>query len=80
VGRLAEHHGEADDHGAPHQPEEAAVIVGFAVMLADAADMRGEPWWKSSRLIPVGQEMADVLRGYVETGRRVVEDATEAST
>jgi membrane protein required for colicin V production len=57
-----------------------AVIVGFAVMLADAADMRGEPWWKSSRLIPVGQEMADVLRGYVETGRRVVEDATEAST
>ncbi|MCE3286367.1 MAG: hypothetical protein K0R70_2623 [Steroidobacteraceae bacterium] len=57
-----------------------AVIVGFAVMLADAAQLRGEPWWKSSKLIPVGEEMATILRGYVETGRRVVEDVTEAST
>ena len=52
-----------------------AVIVGFAVMLADAAQLRGEDWWKSSRLIPVGEEMASILRGYVETGRRVIEDA-----
>jgi membrane protein required for colicin V production len=57
-----------------------AVIVGFAVMLADAAYMRTEPWWKSSKLIPIGEEMASILRGYVDTGRRVVEDATEAST
>jgi membrane protein required for colicin V production len=57
-----------------------AVIVGFAVMLGDAAQLRGEEWWKSSKLIPVGEEMATILRGYVETGRRVVEDATEAST
>ena len=57
-----------------------AVIVGFAVMLADAAMLRAEPWWKSSRLIPIAEEMATILRGYVETGRRVVEDATEAST
>ena len=57
-----------------------AVIVGFAVMLADAAQLRGEAWWKSSKLIPVGEEMASILRGYVETGRRAVEDATEAST
>lgn len=56
-----------------------AVIVGFAVMLADAARMNGEPWWKSSKLIPVGEEMASVLRGYVETGRRVIDEATEAS-
>ncbi|HWJ05306.1 MAG TPA: CvpA family protein [Steroidobacteraceae bacterium] len=56
-----------------------AVIVGFAVMLADAARMNGEPWWKSSKLIPVGEEMASVLRGYVETGRRVMDEATEAS-
>jgi membrane protein required for colicin V production len=56
-----------------------AVIVGFAVMLADAAQLRGEDWWKSSKLIPVGEEMASILRGYVETGRRVVEDAAEAS-
>ena len=57
-----------------------AVIVGFAVMLADAADLRSEDWWKRSRLIPVGEEMATILRGYVETGRRVVEDTAEAST
>jgi membrane protein required for colicin V production len=56
-----------------------AVIVGFAVMLAEAAEMHGEAWWKSSKLMPVGQEMASVLRGYVETGRRVMDDATDAS-
>jgi membrane protein required for colicin V production len=48
-----------------------AVIVGFAVMLANAADMRSEPWWKASRLIPIGQEMASILQGYVETGRQL---------
>jgi membrane protein required for colicin V production len=51
-----------------------AVIVGFVVMLADAARLRDEPWWKGSKLIPLGDEMASVLEGYVETGRRVVED------
>jgi membrane protein required for colicin V production len=56
------------------------VIVGLAVMLADAARMHDEPWWKGSKLIPLGQDMAGVLRGYVETGRQVVEDASEAST
>lgn len=52
-----------------------AVIVGFLVMLAEAAGMEDEEWWNSSTLIPIGQEMAAVLRGYVETGR----DAVEAS-
>jgi hypothetical protein len=44
-------------------------------MLASAAALQGEPWWKASKLIPLGTEMASVLRGYVETGRQVVEDA-----
>jgi membrane protein required for colicin V production len=57
-----------------------AVIVGFAVMLAQAAKMQDEPWWKTSRLIPVGVEMATVLRGYVETGRKVVEDVVESGS
>ena len=51
-----------------------AVIVGFAVMLAQAAEMRNEPWWKASKLMPVGEEMASILRGYVETGKQLVED------
>jgi membrane protein required for colicin V production len=51
-----------------------AVIAGFIVMLAEAADLQSEPWWKQSKLLPLGQEMASVLRGYVETGRQVVED------
>ena len=51
-----------------------AVIVGFVVMLAMAADMRNEPWWKASKLIPVGEEMASILRGYVETGKRLVDE------
>ena len=50
-----------------------AVIVGFAVMLGDAAGLKSEPWWRASRLLPVGEEMAGVLSGYVETGREFVE-------
>jgi hypothetical protein len=49
-------------------------------MLAQAALMQDETWWKESKLIPVGVEMASVLRGYVETGRQVVEDIAESST
>jgi membrane protein required for colicin V production len=56
-----------------------AVIIGLAVMLAEAADLRGEDWWKGSKLLPLGEEMSAVLRGYVETGRRVIEDAGEAN-
>jgi membrane protein required for colicin V production len=51
-----------------------AVIVGFAVMLAEAADLPSEPWWKESKLLPLGHEMASVLRGYVETGRQSIEE------
>jgi membrane protein required for colicin V production len=56
-----------------------AVIVGFAVMLGEAADLSQEPWWKHSKLLPIGQEMASVLRGYVETGRQVVEETVSES-
>jgi len=51
-----------------------AVILGFAVMLGEAADLQGETWWRDSMLMPVGLEMAGVLSGYVETGRRLVTD------
>lgn len=46
-----------------------AVIVGFCVMLGQAADLGSEPWWRKSVLMPVGEEMAGVLHGYVQTGR-----------
>jgi membrane protein required for colicin V production len=49
-----------------------AVIVGFAVMLGEAAHLNTEPWWHESKAMPVGVEMAGVLRGYVETGREYV--------
>lgn len=55
-----------------------AVIVGFVVMLGEAADLQGEAWWKQSKLLPLGREMAVVLRGYVETGRQAVEDFQES--
>jgi len=51
-----------------------AVIIGFAVMLGEAAELQDEDWWRESKLMPVGQEMAGVLRGYVETGRKYVAD------
>jgi hypothetical protein len=37
--------------------------------------MQRERWWQDSRLLPAGEEMAGVLRGYVETGREFVEEA-----
>jgi membrane protein required for colicin V production len=51
-----------------------AVIIGFAVMLGQAALLGGEPWWRESRLLPLGEEMAAVLRGYVETGKKYVSE------
>jgi membrane protein required for colicin V production len=51
------------------------VIIGFAVMLGQAAELEGEPWWRASRLRPLGEDMAGVLRGYVDTGREIVEES-----
>ena len=56
-----------------------AVIVGFAVMLGQAGELQTEAWWRSSRLLPIGEEMASVLRGYVETGREFVHDTLPES-
>ena len=53
-----------------------AVILGFAIMLGEAARLNVEPWWAASRLMPVGIEMAGVLRGYVETGREYVTESS----
>jgi membrane protein required for colicin V production len=52
-----------------------AVIVGFVVMLGQAAELQGEGWWRESKLMPLGQEMASVLRGYVGTGSKLVTDS-----
>ncbi len=35
-----------------------AVIVGFAVMLGQAAELQDEPWWRESKLMPFAVEMA----------------------
>jgi len=43
--------------------------------LTNAAELQGEAWWRESKVMPVGQEMAGVLRGYVETGRKLVADS-----
>jgi membrane protein required for colicin V production len=56
-----------------------AVIVGFAVMLAQAAELDAEPWWRASRLLPIGENMADVLRGYVDAGREIIEETLPES-
>jgi len=52
------------------------VIVGFGVMLGQAAQLESEPWWGKSMLMPVGEEMAGVLRGYVETGREYMQESS----
>ena len=53
-----------------------AVIAGFAVMLGQAAELSSEPWWKKSTMMPAAEQMAAVLRSYVETGRKMIDDAT----
>lgn len=50
------------------------VIVGFVVMMGQAAELEGEGWWQESRLMRLGEEMAAVLREYVETGNEFVND------
>jgi membrane protein required for colicin V production len=49
------------------------VVVGFIVMLGQAAKLQGEPWWRDARLMPLGEEMAGILRNYAETGLREIE-------
>ena len=56
-----------------------AEIVGFSVMLAQAAELDAEPWWQVSRLLPIGENMADVLRGYVDAGREIIEETLPES-
>jgi membrane protein required for colicin V production len=53
-----------------------AVIAGFIVMLGQAAQLDSEPWWRGSKLMPAGVEMAGILRSYVETGKRMVDAST----
>jgi membrane protein required for colicin V production len=54
-----------------------AVIAGFVVMLGQAAQLQNESWWSGSLLMPAAEEMAGVLRSYVETSREAVEDAIQ---
>lgn len=56
-----------------------AVIAGFAVMLGQAAKLDSEPWWRRSTLMPAGVEMAGILRSYVETGKQMVDAASEGT-
>jgi membrane protein required for colicin V production len=43
----------------------ALVIIGLLVMLCHALRLTGEPWWRGSRLLPYGEQAANVLRGLV---------------
>jgi membrane protein required for colicin V production len=38
------------------------VVVGLAIILAQAAKLDGEGWWKQSRLLPMAEPVAGVLR------------------
>jgi membrane protein required for colicin V production len=56
-----------------------AVIAGFVVMLGQAAQLEKESWWSGSLLMPAAEEMAGVLRSYVETSRAAVVDTMRPS-
>jgi hypothetical protein len=40
-------------------------MIGLFVVLCHALRLNGEPWWRSSTLIPYGERAANVLRGMV---------------
>ena len=41
------------------------VIVGLVVILAQSVKLDGEAWWKKSRLLPIAEPVAGVLRSLV---------------
>lgn len=41
------------------------VIIGLFVILCHALHLDGQPWWRSSLLMPYGEHAANVLRGMV---------------
>jgi membrane protein required for colicin V production len=41
------------------------VILGFAVILAQAAQLDDESWWQRSKLVPVVKPVANLLRAVV---------------
>lgn len=53
------------------------VIVGVAIILAQAAKLDDEDWWRKSRLVPVMKPVADVLRGLA--GERMPEQLAGVS-
>jgi membrane protein required for colicin V production len=44
----------------------ACVIIGIFVMVGQGLDLAGEPWWKSSRLMPYAEHLASWLERYAE--------------
>ena len=51
------------------------VIVGVVVILAQSLKLDGEAWWKKSRLLPIAEPVAGVLRSLV--GDRLRPAATD---
>jgi membrane protein required for colicin V production len=51
------------------------VIVGLVVILAQSVKLDGEAWWKKSRLLPIAEPVAGVLRSMI--GDRLKPAATD---
>ena len=41
------------------------VAVGLIVILSDALQLHGEPWWRGSRLLPEAERVANGLRSII---------------
>jgi uncharacterized membrane protein required for colicin V production len=50
------------------------VIVGVVIILAQSVKMDGEAWWKKSRLMPLAEPVAGVLRAIVGDRLKPVAD------
>lgn len=55
------------------------VVIGAVVMLCHGLRLQAEPWWRTSRLAPYGEHVANVLRALVGE-RKITVDRSVIST
>lgn len=55
------------------------VMIGAVVILCHGLRLQGEPWWRTSRLAPYGEHVANVLRALVGERKIAVERSVSTS-
>jgi membrane protein required for colicin V production len=57
----------------------AAVVIGLAVIVGQALELDGEPWWERAQLMPYAEYVADWLKGYAGESQQLVKQVFGAN-